>query len=1051
MLDSFRSIFGGLTVKETETEIIISGIRGFDIVRDISKHWKTSKITTNLFNNIGRNSLSFYKFFAPEVMYMLENIVYYRSRYTSVKMIAAIKDALLQNTWLASTKAIDEKSVQGRLNLANLSRLKFDPKPYQLEYFKNYTYRLDQYNLNGDLIAAAAGTGKAQPLNAMVKIPGGWKRMGDIQVGDMVTAWDGTPTKVTGVYPQGKKQTFTVTFKDGRTTEACDEHLWRVYCYNWTRDGSDGWRVINTATLFGYMSMKSYRNRLYVQLCKSEEGMDVDLPIDPYNLGVILGAGGISSSCVTITSGDPQLFDTFSKALPDNLNLIARDSITMGVINKKGERNPYISALRDMNLLGTNSLSKFIPQEYLFSSTAQRLALVQGLMDTDGTVDENSNLSFTSCSYMLAKQFQYLVRSLGGIAKLAFKEPTFTYNGVKKYGNMSYRVAVRFDTPSALFRLDRKIARCNDNHQYADNLRLQVKHVNLSDRVECQCIQVEHPDHLYVTDDFVVTHNTYLTSAIAEMLDAELIVVMCPKNALDLVWLDSLKEMFHKPQTVWHTFEPNMPYKGQRWIVCHYDAMDKVVELLRNRNIVGSKRTVTILDESHNMNDPNSTRTKLYQLIVKMVGSRNNLLASGTPVKALGVELINLLRIVDPLFTPQVEERFKKMYGKEASKGLDIIRHRLGLVSYKVEKQELDLEPPIMRPYPIKIPNGDDFTLPAIRKVMEAFIQERWAYYKKRRPEDDKRWAEFCGLHRKTLKTAAQERAFKEYLDLVKYVQQIPDPRFAGEEIKATNQYEKLVFGPSLPKQFIHEFRDIKSVIKYTNLKIQGECLGRVLGGKRIECHVAMVPYVDWVGITESTHKKTIMFTSFVEAVEAADAHCVKLGMKPLAVYGKTTNELAEIVKRFDSGKDLNPLNATYASLSTAVRLTMADTLILLNSPFRAYILEQAISRAYRLGQDSQVVVYQCSLDTGDIPNISTRSADILKWSQDQVEAIMGIKSPFEIGEAMEDYGDETQFDENKVIHSVLQKAFEKFDIEIPTVDFEIPLKPKSNVPAYLR
>ncbi|QEM41960.1 hypothetical protein [Pseudomonas phage vB_PaeM_PS119XW] len=1049
MLDSFRSIFGGLTVKETETEIIISGIRGFDIVRDISKHWKTSKITTNLFNNIGRNSLSFYKFFAPEVMYMLENIVYYRSRYTSVKMIAAIKDALLQNTWLASTKAIDEKSVQGRLNLANLSRLKFDPKPYQLEYFKNYTYRLDQYNLNGDLIAAAAGTGKSLRLDADIKIPGGWIKMGDVKVGDIVTAWDGTPTRVTGVYPQGKRQTFTIKFKDGREVDACDEHLWRVYKYDWTRYGGDGWKIINTKELFAYMQMPSFKNRLYIQLCKSEDTPALDLPIDPYNLGVILGDGCLSKG-IDITKGDQEIFDLVK--LPDNLKFVTRDHKTRGIVAKDGEKNTYLDIFRELGLMGKTALDKFIPDQYLHGSTEQRLAIIQGLMDTDGTVDENSNVSFCSSSYRLATQFQYLIRSLGGIAKIQVREPHYTYLGERREGNAAYRVNVRFPEPSTLFRLTRKRERCNDNGQYAgETLKLKITHVNLSERIETQCISVEHPDHLFITNDFIVTHNTYLTSAIAEMLDAELIVVMCPKNALDLVWLDSLKEMFHKPQTVWHTFEPNMPYKGQRWIVCHYDAMDKVVELLRNRNIVGSKRTVTILDESHNMNDPNSTRTKLYQLIVKMVGSRNNLLASGTPVKALGVELINLLRIVDPLFTPQVEERFKKMYGKEASKGLDIIRHRLGLVSYKVEKQELDLEPPIMRPYPIKIPNGDDFTLPAIRKVMEAFIQERWAYYKKRRPEDDRRWAEFCGLHRKTLKTAAQERAFKEYLDLVKYVQQIPDPRFAGEEIKATNQYEKLVFGPSLPKQFIHEFRDIKSVIKYTNLKIQGECLGRVLGGKRIECHVAMVPYVDWVGITESTHKKTIMFTSFVEAVEAADTHCVKLGMKPLAVYGKTTNELAEIVKRFDSSKELNPLNATYASLSTAVRLTMADTLILLNSPFRAYILEQAISRAYRLGQDSQVVVYQCSLDTGDIPNISTRSADILKWSQDQVEAIMGIKSPFEIGEAMEDHGDETEFDENKVIHNVLQKAFEKFDIEIPAVDFEIPLKPKSNVPAYLR
>lgn len=130
----------------------------------------------------------------------------------------------------------------------------------------------------------------------------------------------------------------------------------------------------------------------------------------------------------------------------------------------------------------------------------------------------------------------------------------------------------------------------------------------------------------------------------------------------------------------------------------------------------------------------------------------------------------------------------------------------------------------------------------------------------------------------------------------------------------------------------IHQFRDVKSAIKYPMLKIQGETLGRILGGKRIECHVAMVPHVDWVGIVESTEKKTIMFTSFVEALEASESHVRKLGMTPLTVYGKTSNELASIVKKFDQDPKLNPLLATYASLATAVRLTMADTMLILNS-----------------------------------------------------------------------------------------------------------------------
>lgn len=357
------------------------------------------------------------------------------------------------------------------------------------------------------------GTGKAQPLDALVKIPGGWKQMGAIQEGDLVTAWDGTPTKVLGVYPQGVKQTFSVTFRDGRTVEACDEHLWRVYSKDWrTLENPSGWKVINTMELFGRMNSK--KQRLYVQLCLSETNGAIELPIHPYNLGVILGDGCLSNK-VAISKRDEQLFELFKENLPDDLKLSRQDEITQAVVGKEWRSNSYRNVITELGLMGKLATEKFIPEIYLHGSTEQRLALVQGLMDTDGTVDRGGHVSFCSSSYIMARQLQYLIRSLGGIAKLATKTPTYTYKGVAKNGSDSYQIDIRFPTPSMLFRLDRKKVLTNDSNQYADCLRLQIKHVNLAKRTECQCIKVEHPDHLYVTNDFVVTHNTSIIKALA--------------------------------------------------------------------------------------------------------------------------------------------------------------------------------------------------------------------------------------------------------------------------------------------------------------------------------------------------------------------------------------------------------------------------------------------------------------------------------------------------------------------------------------------------------
>ncbi len=497
---------------------------------------------------------------------------------------------------------------------------------------------------------------------------------------------------------------------------------------------------------------------------------------------------------------------------------------------------------------------------------------------------------------------------------------------------------------------------------------------------------------------------------ISEGVESDLVIVVCPKNATQRVWEKTIVEEYNVKQTYW-VAEYGKPYDGQRFLIVHYEALGKLLELVK-AGICEGKETTIILDESHNLNEIKSMRTQQFIELCAIVNSRNIIPASGTPVKAMGAELIPLLTVLDPLFTQLVQERFKKIFGKDGNKGLDILKNRMGLISYKIEKSALKLDKPIMRSLPIRMPTGSLYTLDAIRKVMEAFIAERVTYYKKRRKDDERFWERCLVLHEDSLRASAQKLEYKKYRMVLKTVIATPDPRFIGEEIAYTNLYEKKYFEPSLPREMIKQFRDVKSVIKYTQLKIQGECLGRVLGRKRIECHVDMVKHIDFVTIVESTMKKTLVFTSFVEALVAVESHCKELGLNPLLVYGKTNNELAQIVKRFEQDDALNPLAATYNSLSTAVPLVMADTMIMVNAPFRAYIQEQAISRIHRIGADTQTTVYQCHLDTGDLPNISTRSTEILQWSLAQVEAIMGIKSPFAITESLEQF--ETSMEDNK-------------------------------------
>lgn len=493
---------------------------------------------------------------------------------------------------------------------------------------------------------------------------------------------------------------------------------------------------------------------------------------------------------------------------------------------------------------------------------------------------------------------------------------------------------------------------------------------------------------------------TYSSLALTNCLDVDLVVVVCPKPALNTVWETSVKELFKTPQTYWISSNDKELVGTERFIIGHYESLERVAELVARFK---GRRIAVILDESHYLNTATSLRTNRFIDMCRDIDSKNIVWLSGTPIKAMSSESIPLLRCIDPLFTPDVEYRFKKIFKDSNDKAVAILNNRIGIISFKVEKKRLDLQPPIMKEIKVKIPNGAEYTLRAIKEKMTAFISERHNYYGSRKEDDERFYAECLATFAKTLRSRADELEFNQYKAAVKLIianraREVPD------EMMFCNRFEKTKIIPTLSPDAAKQFKETKSIIKYLHLKIQGECLGRIVGGSRMQVHVDMIPYIPFADVCETTEKKTVVFTAFVNVVEDLMKSLPEQGLKPVSVYGKTNVNLSATVSNFAKNEEINPLVATYASLSTAVPLTMADTMILVDSPFRDYILQQTISRIHRLGATTQTYVYTVTLDTGDEVNISTRSTDILKWSQKQVEDIMGIKSPFVFTDEMEEF-----------------------------------------------
>lgn len=492
---------------------------------------------------------------------------------------------------------------------------------------------------------------------------------------------------------------------------------------------------------------------------------------------------------------------------------------------------------------------------------------------------------------------------------------------------------------------------------------------------------------------------------------SDLSFIICPKNAINRVWESEIVNRFKEKQSYWISSEGKAIPKDVRWLIFHYEDLNKAVGLIKDYS---HKNVTLILDESHNFNDPNSMRTQLFLSLCSNLCITDIIFASGTPIKAMGSDSIPLMRAIDPLFTPNAEMRFKKIFGKDAKKANDILANRLGIISYKVPKSEFMPNEPVYEEMKLSIPDGDYYTLDRIRERMSKFILERVDYYSKRRDHDLEFYQYCMEIYEEQITKDSGE--WKEYMLYKSYVNTFItrgfDPGTMSEWSVYCNRFEKENIMPKLPQEHRKDFKDVKSAVKYPDLKIRGEALGRVLGRERIEANIKLAKAVNYETIIAGSKKKVICFSSHVEVIDTiTEMQAKQLKLKPLKVTAETSNDLKSIVANFEKNPSLNPLNATFQSLSTAVPLVMANTLIMLNHPFRIHEMEQAVARAWRIGQDTQVVVYMVQLDTGELPNISSRSADIMNWSKEQVDQIMGYQSDMDIDISIEGLTQENGID----------------------------------------
>ena len=362
--------------------------------------------------------------------------------------------------------------------------------------------------------------GRAQPVDTEVLTPEGFRPIGSLRVGDLVVGSNGVPTPVLGVYPQGRKETFRVRAQDGASTRCCAEHLWFVTTPDDRKHGKPG-RVLETQEMVGRLR-RHHQHRFELPLLSLPVEFEPrNVPMDPYALGLLLGDGCLTTATTpSFTTADPELASALEDALPE-IDVRRKNRVDY-VLNRRGGgrggvivANPVTAILRDLGLAGTRSGTKFVPGDYLYNSSDVRTAVLQGLLDTDGgpvtQQGRSCRIQYTTSSPRLRDDVVFLVRSLGGVAyartrAAAGRPPGRARGRAVHHRADAHTLDIRLPVSIEPFRLTRK----RELYRRVGGGRPMrfVEAIEPAGEAETVCIQVAAADSLYLTEDFLLTHNT---------------------------------------------------------------------------------------------------------------------------------------------------------------------------------------------------------------------------------------------------------------------------------------------------------------------------------------------------------------------------------------------------------------------------------------------------------------------------------------------------------------------------------------------------------------
>ena len=636
--------------------------------------------------------------------------------------------------WVILNEPCPDMSSMYKIHDTSIKTPQLKLKPFDYQDF-GIRFSIDKIlKYNFCLLADDVGLGKAQPVDTIIPTPNGNIRLGDLKIGDKVFDRLGRPTEILNIFPQGIIDNYKVTFSDGRSTYCNDEHLWTYI----TSKGNLKTKTLKEMIKTGLYSINNRNDRKYkyrIPVNKAVQYPSKNLDIHPYVMGYIIGNGCTKERELTISSQDEFCIKKISNLI--NAKSYKKHPNNYSCVFELNDNEKYISLNnRKISIFQTDyllkkypevnnkySYEKRIPKDYLYGDYIQRLNLLNGLLDSDGSVGHKNRISYSTTSKGLLKDILFLCNSLG------LKATYVQDKRINKYRSKEcFQISIQCDinTKKKLFTLPRKLNRIKNIYSYDKNKNSTVSIVNVEyvGKSEMKCIYVDNNEHLYLTNDFIVTHNTIQSIGtfkwFIENKGFKKILIICKKSAKEQ-WCKEITKFTDLDKDFYIDYMEDKRTKKQR--IKKYDKFmnaDKGILITNHHAFLNDTPIIKqmgldfiIIDEVHEI----KCRTgRLNNNIASVCNKIPTMFLTGTPIMSTPEDIFGIIQISNPKYFGKWTEfenryivRTMGNFGMQnvGAKHLDELRDKIQDIIIRRTEFEVNIELPEVRIIRIDSPMDD--------------------------------------------------------------------------------------------------------------------------------------------------------------------------------------------------------------------------------------------------------------------------------------------------------------------------------------------------------